>query len=127
MNQETQTGESSLGIVVGVVLLISLLVWQIHMGATVKKIGIPGIFEIEIGAKPNKFCIDVDRGYDRNGSDYNGGVEMSGFQQCNDTCLIDENCKAFSFNASSSQCWLKTDPGLRQPNSKYIAGVKRRC
>jgi hypothetical protein len=126
-NYHRQCGEGQAGLLVGIVLVVGIAIWQIHRGATVQKIGIPGVFEINLGATPAQFCMSEDIGYDRFGSDYNGGPRMKDLQQCESSCLLDDKCQALSFHKSSSQCWLKTAPGLRRENTDYVAAVKNRC
>ncbi len=120
-------GEAKVGLLVGIVLVAAVVVWQIHRGATVQKIGIPDIFEISLGPKPAQFCMAEEAGFDRFGSDYNGGPKMNNLMQCESSCLLDDKCQALSFHKSSSQCWLKTAPGLRRENADYVAAVKNRC
>ena len=126
MKRNIQHGEGRLPFFIGVVLVVGFAIWQVHMGATVRKLGIPGVFEIELGQKAPTFYMAEDRGYDRFGNDYNGGPQMQDLQQCEASCLADERCQALSFNTTSNQCWLKSAPGLRQPNSKFISAVKTR-
>jgi len=125
--QRLRLGAANIGLITGIVLLLIILAWQIHRGATIQRIGIPNVFEIDLGKKPPTFCIHEDLGYDRFGSDYNGGPTMQSLQQCESSCLVDDQCRALSFNQTSRQCWLKTAPGLRQPNPNFTAGVKDRC
>jgi PAN domain len=127
MDYARQRGEGHTGLLVGAVLVAAFAIWQIHRGATVQKIGIPDVFEIDLAAKPPQFCMSEDDGYDRFGSDYNGGPKMKNLQQCESSCLLDSKCQALSFHKSSGQCWLKSAPGLRKENSDYVAAVKSRC
>ena len=72
MNKGNQLGDGKIW-AVGLVFVIVLVGWQIYRGATVKKVGIPGIFEAEFGEKPKepvRLCMSDDSGYDRPGSDY---------------------------------------------------------
>jgi hypothetical protein len=127
MECRKQRGEGHAGLLVGVVLLVGFASWQIYRGATVQKIGIPGVFEMELGKKPPQFCMNEDLGYDRFGSDYNGGPKMGNLKQCESSCLLDARCQALSFHKSSGQCWLKEAPGLRKQNPDYDAAVKDHC
>jgi hypothetical protein len=122
-----QRGESNAALLVGLLLFVGLAGWQIYLGSTVQKIGIPGVLEIDLGRKPPVFCMAEDSGYDRYGSDYNGGPQMKDLHQCEASCVLDDQCQALSFHKTSNQCWLKKGPGLRQPNAQYIAAVKVRC
>jgi hypothetical protein len=115
------------GLLVGVLLLVGFAGWQIYRGATIEKIGIPGVFEIDLREKPPQLCMAEDIGFDRFGSDYNGGPRMQDLQQCESSCLHDDKCQALSFHKSSGQCWLKSAPGLRKENPDYSAAVKGHC
>ncbi len=127
MDCAKQRGKGHAGLLAGVALAAGFAIWQVYRGATVEGIGIPDVFEIKLGAKPPQYCMSEDNGYDRFGSDYNGGPTMKDLKQCEASCLLDDKCQALSFHKSSGQCWLKTAPGLRKENSDYVAAVKGRC
>ncbi len=127
MKTMDRRGEGRFGLLLGIALALGVIVWQVQRGATVQKIGIPGVFEIDLGKPAPKFCMAEEAGYDRFGSDYNGGPQMRDLEQCKESCLLDEQCQALSFNRTSKQCWLKNAPGLRQPNETFISAVKVRC
>jgi hypothetical protein len=108
------------------VLVIGLIGWQVFRGATLNKIGFAGA-EISLSSAPPKMCMNKEPGFDRVGSDYNGGAQMVSLESCEHSCLVDEKCQAYSFNKNSSQCWMKSAPGLRKPDANYMTAVKARC
>jgi hypothetical protein len=126
MKLKDEQGKIGAGLALGLLLLVCVAVWQIYRGATVQKVGIPGIFEIEFGKKPTQFCMTEDRGYDRYGSDY-ADPQTGDLKQCEQACLDDEKCSAVSFNLTSKQCWLKNSVPLRSPNSSFVSAVKAAC
>ena len=44
-----QKGEGKL-VGLGIVLLLAFVAWQVYLGATIKSVGIPGIFTVDFGA-----------------------------------------------------------------------------
>ena len=46
-----QKGEGKL-VGLGIVLLLAFVAWQVYLGATIKSVGIPGIFTVDFGARP---------------------------------------------------------------------------
>jgi hypothetical protein len=126
MKDKDKQGKIGAGLVVGLLLLACVVLWQVYRGATVQKVGIPGIFEVEFGKKPTRFCMTEDTGYDRYGSDY-ADPQASDLQQCEQACLSDDQCKAVSFNLTSKQCWLKNAVPQRYPNAEFVAAVKSAC
>ena len=126
MKHWDEQGKIGAGLALGLLLLGGVALWQIYRGATVQKVGIPGIFEIEFGKKPTQFCMTEDPGYDRYGSDY-ADPQAADLKQCEQACLNDDKCSAVSFNLTSKQCWLKNSVPLRSPNSSFVSAVKAAC
>lgn len=108
------------------ILVIGLIGWQVYQGAPIRKIGLGGA-EISLGSAPLKMCMNQEPGFDRVGSDYNGGAQTVSLESCDHSCLVDGKCQAYSFNKTSSQCWMKNAPGLRKPDANYMTAVKMRC
>ena len=49
---------------------------------------------------------DVDRGYQRAGSDY-ANYHAKNARHCARDCMEESRCKAFDFNKYDQTCWLK--------------------
>jgi hypothetical protein len=72
---------------------------------------------------PNYRMSEDEPGIDRYGSDYKD-LQVQNLQECREVCLKEPQCRAFSFNRSANQCWLKNSVPLRKENATFISGVK---
>jgi hypothetical protein len=115
--------------VIGICLLIAIVAWQVYLGATFKKVGIPSVFEIEFGSAKTKLCMAEDVGFDRYGTKGTLDVDRQANtpRECEKICLNDERCQAVSYHLSSKQCWIKDSIPLRVPNPDYVSAVKSAC
>lgn len=66
---------------------------------------------------------EVEDRFDEFGADYKD-FQARDVEECAETCLKESTCKAFSFNKSARQCWLKHAVPLRRENPSFASGVK---
>ncbi len=122
-------GGASPGVMVGIVLLAVVVMWQVYLGASIKKVGIPGVFEIELEGAKAKLCMNEDVGFDRNGTKGQRDEDTHAFTaaECESICLNDGGCQSVSYRLSSNQCWIKDSVPLRQPDADFVSAVKSAC
>ena len=53
-----------------------------------------------------------------------GIVVENGQNECASLCALTENCVAWTFNISSSSCWLKSDDSIKLNADGWITGTK---
>ena len=51
-------------------------------------------------------------------------VVENGHNECASQCTLTENCVAWTFNISSSSCWLKSDDSIKVNADGWITGTK---
>jgi len=67
--------------------------------------------------------LDVDRGYQRAGSDF-AHYHANNARECAEDCNDSNRCQAFDFDSNSRVCWLKDSvPAIRR-NNHIISGKK---
>lgn len=67
--------------------------------------------------------LDVDRGYQRSGSDYDH-YHADNAKSCASDCSRDNRCKAFDYDTHQRTCWLKNSvPAIRR-NAEIVTGKK---
>ena len=67
--------------------------------------------------------MDVDRGYQRPGSDY-AHYHVKNAKHCARDCYEDNRCRAFDFNKNDHTCWLKDRVPAKTRNSEINTGGK---
>ena len=72
---------------------------------------------------PTKYRMAPEPNINRNAGDYKDFV-ASDFQQCLDTCVQEDECKAVTFNKASKQCWMKSSVPHRSDDPGYDSAVK---
>jgi hypothetical protein len=72
---------------------------------------------------------DLEKGFDRPGSDYKNFPLDGGPEECQQACTSDPNCKAFTWvqpgvQGPKARCWLKSGVPGAVANANCISGVK---
>lgn len=67
--------------------------------------------------------MDVDRGYQRAGSDY-AHYHAKNAKHCARDCYEDKRCKAFDYNKVDNTCWLKDRVPAKRRNADVNTGRK---
>lgn len=73
-----------------------------------------------------------EEGYDRMGSDYKSFKGQAGAKSCQQDCISDPRCKAWTyvkpktFQDSEGRCWLKHSQPGKTPNKDCISGIVNR-
>ncbi len=133
---DTDRRESSRAWIIWLAVL-AIIGWQLYLGVTIQEVGIPNVFSVKFGARPEPLprTSDIERmsesehmsaiedGYDRSGLDYKDFVATD-INQCLSVCAADTRCQAIAFNKSSKQCWMKKGHAMRKPDPNFISAVK---
>jgi hypothetical protein len=72
---------------------------------------------------------DLEKGFDRPGSDYKHFPLDGGPEECQQACTSDPNCKAFTWvqpgvQGPKARCWLKSVVPSAVSNANCVSGVK---
>mgnify|MGYP000745995732 CR=1 FL=1 len=72
---------------------------------------------------------DLEKGFDRPGSDYRNFPFDAGPERCQQACAEDPNCKAFTWvrpgvQGPQARCWLKSAVPTAVANANCVSGVK---
>ncbi len=72
---------------------------------------------------------DLEKGFDRPGTDYKNFPFDGGPEGCQQTCAEDPNCKAFTWvrpgvQGPQARCWLKSGVPSAVANADCVSGVK---
>jgi len=72
---------------------------------------------------------DLEKGFDRPGTDYKNFPFDGGPEGCQQTCAEDPNCKAFTWvrpgvQGPQARCWLKSGVSSAVANVDCVSGVK---
>lgn len=64
-----------------------------------------------------------ERGLDRPGSDYSD-FRVQNLLECQDSCLRDDRCRAYTYDTVDRVCWLKDRANSQQRNRDMVTGYK---
>ena len=73
-----------------------------------------------------------EEGYNRMGSDYKNYAGEAGAKSCQQDCINDPTCKAWTYvkpntiQGPKGRCWLKHSQPRRTPNRDCISGIVKR-
>lgn len=79
--------------------------------------------EIEVWPPDSPSGITEERGYDREGGDFES-FRTSSLGECQDACLRDPRCRAYSFSSLQARCWLKDRVPPSRPDREMVTGVR---
>jgi len=115
----------TIGKIVGAIF-VGVAIWWLTEGLRGRDNGggaaVPASIPSDTPPSP-KYRMKVEPNINRNGGQERDFV-ANDFQDCLDTCLLENDCKAVTFNKSSRQCWVKTNVPLRSDDSTYDSAVK---
>ena len=64
-----------------------------------------------------------ERGLDRVGNDYSD-FRVQNLLECQDSCLRDERCRAYTYDTVDRVCWLKDRANSQQRSRDMVTGYK---
>lgn len=79
--------------------------------------------EIEVWPPDAPSGITEERGYDREGGDFES-LRTSSLGECQAACLRDPRCRAYSFSSLQARCWLKDRVPPSRPDREKVTGVR---
>lgn len=79
--------------------------------------------DIEVWPPGAPSGITEERGYDREGGDYES-IRTSSLGECQAACLRDSRCLAYSFSSLQARCWLKDRVPPSRPDREKVTGVR---
>jgi hypothetical protein len=90
-------------------------------------VGVTGGFVAVVGKSDLGRCpkAALEKNVNRPGGHVYQHFDSPDARVCADACVSDTRCQAFSFDVTTSRCWLKSDVPPKVENAGFVSGVKR--